>query len=87
MHWQTLNNGRLLAAAATTFEVFLTVDKNIKSQQNLKSLPISVILLDVDRNTPDALIPFAPFVELALLRIKAGQMIEIDTSGSMKIVE
>lgn len=35
MGWATLKNGKLLTEAARAFDVFLTVDKNIKSQQNL----------------------------------------------------
>lgn len=34
MNCQTLSNGRLLAAAADHFDVLVTVDKNMKSQQN-----------------------------------------------------
>ncbi len=83
MGWARLQNGKLLAAAATAFEVFLTVDKNIRHQQNLGALPISVIMLDAVANTPEALAPFAPFVEQALALIKAGQLLFIDRMGNI----
>jgi hypothetical protein len=84
MGWAALQNGQLLAEAARQFDVFLTVDKNIKSQQNLLTLPLPVIVLDALMNTPQALLPFAPFVEQLLPTIGLGQMIEIAPSGNLK---
>jgi predicted nuclease of predicted toxin-antitoxin system len=82
MGWAALQNGRLLAEAARQFDVFLTVDKNIKNQQNLLTLPLPVIVLDALMNTPQALLPFAPFVEQLLPSIQFGQMILIAASGN-----
>jgi hypothetical protein len=83
MGWATLTNGKLLIEAARAFDVFLTVDKNIKSQQNLLSLPLPVIVLDVTTNTPQALAPFAAFVEEILPKLGLGQMVEIEVSGGV----
>jgi hypothetical protein len=83
MGWAALQNGRLLAEAARQFDVFLTVDKNIKTQQNLLTLPLPVIVLDAPMNTPQALLPFAPFVEQVLPVIGFGQMIEITATGNL----
>ena len=46
MGWGGVQNGKLLALAATEFDAFLTVDKNLQYQQNLTALPISVLVLD-----------------------------------------
>ena len=43
--WQKLRNGKLLATAAGQFDVLLTVDKNLRHQQNLAKLPISVVVM------------------------------------------
>jgi hypothetical protein len=83
MGWETLQNGRLLAEAAKAFDVFLTVDKNIRHQQNLPTLPLPVIVLDTLMNTPQALLPFAPFVENAIAGLRPGVMIEIDSTGNV----
>ena len=46
MNWSTLENGTLLAAAeADGFDVFLTTDKNLNYQQNLKARRIAVVIL------------------------------------------
>ena len=68
MRWETLTNGDLLqAAAAGGFEVLLSVDKKLQHEQNLKTLPLPIIVLDSISNALPALIPFAPHV-LALLQ-------------------
>lgn len=42
--WSGIKNGELLALAETEFEVFLTVDQNLKYQQNLKKILRQAIL-------------------------------------------
>ena len=44
--WDKLKNGDLLRAASDAgFEVFVTPDKNIRYQQNLKNYSIAVVVL------------------------------------------
>ena len=44
--WSQLSNGELLAAAEREgFDVFVTTDKNIISQQNLDGLPFAIVVL------------------------------------------
>ena len=83
MGWKNLRNGRLLTEAASAFNIVLTVDKNIRFQQNLDTLPIAVIVLDAPTNTPEVLIPLAPYVEAVLPTIRIGQLIEIDSTGKI----
>ena len=45
MGWTTVENGALLALASASFDVFVTVDRNLSFQQNLAAFPISVIVL------------------------------------------
>jgi hypothetical protein len=45
MGWATLRNGELLALAAKDFDVFVTVDRKLPSQQNLSALAIAVVVL------------------------------------------
>jgi hypothetical protein len=86
MGWEQLKNGALLAEAARSFDVFITVDKNIRHQQNLSALPLPVLVLDAPMNTPQALLPFAPFVEQVLPQITPGQMVVIDGSGKVTVI-
>jgi hypothetical protein len=44
--WATLQNGALISAAeAEGFDVFLTTDKNLKYQQNLRARRLAVVVL------------------------------------------
>jgi hypothetical protein len=43
MKWSGITNGKLLALAASHFDAFITVDKNMSRQQNLATLPLPVI--------------------------------------------
>jgi hypothetical protein len=44
--WERLENGELLKAAEQGgFEVLLTTDKNMASQQNLKSRTVAIVVL------------------------------------------
>jgi hypothetical protein len=69
MGWSGVKNGKLLALAAAEFDAFITVDKNLPFQQNLKTLPIAVVVLDAASNELPYLLPLVPQLErqLALL--------------------
>ena len=45
MGWASIQNGQLLALAGANFDAFITVDRNLPSQQSLDSLPICIIIL------------------------------------------
>jgi len=63
MRWEQLQNGDLLKAASdASFEAFISIDKNLRYEQNLKKLPIAIIVLDSISNALPALTPFAPHV-------------------------
>jgi hypothetical protein len=48
--WDTLRNGELLdAAEAAGFDVFVTTDRNIRSQQNLTARKIAIVVLSKGR--------------------------------------
>jgi hypothetical protein len=50
MGWLSVKNGVLLALAAKEFDAFITVDKNLSYQQNLKVFPLLVIVLRLKAN-------------------------------------
>lgn len=49
--WQDESNGKLLRLAATRFDAFVTVDKNLIKQQNLGELPLPVVVLRCRSNS------------------------------------
>ena len=60
--WSGLKNGKLLVLAEVEFDVFLTVDQNLRYQQNLKAFNIGVILLTARNNRLKTLLPLMPEV-------------------------
>jgi hypothetical protein len=63
MGWTAIRNGELLALAAGSFDIFVTVDRNLVFQQNVGSISVAVIVLRAKTNrlvdlrilTPDLL--------------------------------
>ena len=69
--WAELTNGKLLSAAEEArFDVLLTVDQNVRMQQNLAARDISLITLDARSITIDGLTPFGLLVDEVLAQIK-----------------
>ncbi len=65
MGWGGIRNGELLARAANEFDALISVDKN----QNLDTLPITVIVLDAKSNELPYLLPLIPKLEEALANL------------------
>jgi predicted nuclease of predicted toxin-antitoxin system len=77
-----LKNGALLRAASGTFDVLITVDRNLQYQQNIRSLPIAVVIIVAGGITYDKLKPVGPLIENALKTINPGEMIKIEGPGT-----
>jgi len=43
--WEQVDDGKLLSLAATQFDVFLTVDKDLPREQNIANFDIAIIVL------------------------------------------
>ncbi|HEX6097201.1 MAG TPA: hypothetical protein VF432_12810 [Thermoanaerobaculia bacterium] len=78
MRWRGLSNGALLARAGEEFDVFITVDRNLRHQQNLKKLPIAIIVVHVRNNDYDLLRPFVPRMHDVLQRIEPRELVLIE---------
>jgi hypothetical protein len=77
MGWGGVKNGRLLALAAAEFEAFITVDRNLPYQQNVATLPITVIVLVARSNELQALLPLVPRLEEALATLQPRSLVQI----------
>ncbi len=79
MGWRAVENGALLDLMAATFQIFITTDKNIPHQQNLKKRGISLILLPTNRIP--LLIELLPKIEEAISTIGIGEFKEIEIAS------
>ena len=75
--WSGLKNGELLAKAASSFDVFVTVDQGIRHQQNLANVEICVIALTGASNDIRDLEPLVPNLLDALNRARPGTVIRV----------
>lgn len=57
LRWGRLKDAELLVRAQTQFDVFVTSDKNLPSQQNLRKFAIAVVILDVPSNRIEDCLP------------------------------
>lgn len=73
--WSGVKNGQLLALAATRFDAFITVDKNLPYQQNTSTLPEAVFVLDALSNELPHLLPLVPALEAALSNHTPGSYV------------
>lgn len=71
-------NGKLLASAAEeAFDVMITVDQNIRYQQNLTTLPLSITVIVAPSNRFATLAPYIPEVKAVLSTVSSGQYVEV----------
>ena len=71
--WGALKNGELLRKAeGSGFEVFITSDKNLQFQQNLRNLRLAVVVLDVISNRLEHCVAKCPLLLARLSELKAG---------------
>lgn len=77
MGWAAKKNGELLKLVESEFEVFITVDQNLRHQQNLAASSLKFIVLVAPTNQYDNLVPLIPQVKVALTSLAPGDVIEI----------
>jgi hypothetical protein len=73
-----LSNGELLSEAERGgFEVLITVDQNMPSQQNFGDRTIAVLVLCAPSNRLRDLVPLMPSALSALSSVKPGQVLRV----------
>lgn len=76
--WEGIKNGKLLQLAIENeFQIFVTMDKNLKDQQNLKKLNIKIILLRAKDNRVDTISLFVPKIKSILEKDFKNKFTEI----------
>lgn len=70
-------NGELLRLAEKKFDVFVTIDRNIRHQQNVTGRNIAVLIIRTVSNDLDDIRPHIPRALAALKTIRPGQFVEV----------
>jgi hypothetical protein len=61
--------------------VLVTIDKNIRYQQNMTGRNISVLIIRPASNDPDDIRPHVPNALVALQSVRPGQILEVGILG------
>lgn len=78
MGWSGFENGDLLAAGAEAgFEALVTLDRGIEFEQNLRTHPMSVVLVTAPSNRFEALQPLAGLVLEALEEMEPNTLAHV----------
>lgn len=72
-----LKNGQLIRAAADSFDVLITVDRNLIHQQNTQNLPLAIVVLIAKHNKYEFLSPLVPRTLAALKTIRKGEIVQV----------
>ncbi|MBI1802622.1 MAG: DUF5615 family PIN-like protein [Chloroflexi bacterium] len=77
MGWQGEKNGELLQLAAGRFDIFVTIDQNLRYQQPLSRFGIAMLLLTASNNQLATLKPLMPAVLQAIKSIRPGDVVRV----------
>ena len=85
--WAGIKNGRLLKliSGSSRFDVFVTMDKNLRHQQNLRAIPFAVAVLRAKSNNIADVRPFAPELLRRLPQMKAGEVVVLSPPTAARV--
>ena len=72
--WSGLLNGELLRRAQSEFDVFVTMDRNLPYQQNVRAIGMPVILVSARSNRMSDLRPLIPTILEAIAAVQPGEV-------------
>src|SRR5271166_2090772 len=79
--WSGKENGELLSLAEQQYEVLVTIDKNIRHQQNLAGRKISILIIHTASNDYEDIREHLPAAVQALKSIRPGQFMEVGSAA------
>ncbi len=75
--WTGIKNGELLRRAHGTCDVFVTLDRNLQFQQNIKVLSFGIVVVRAVSNRIADLMPYASDILDAAGRVRPGEAIAV----------
>lgn len=75
--WAGIKNGELLRRARGVCDVFVTLDRNLEFQQNIKLLPFGIVVVSSRSNRLIDLVPHIPDLLQASGQVLRGQVLTV----------
>ena len=72
--WGGKKNGELLGLAAAEFDVFVTMDRSLRHQQNLAACPLRIVLIVTKSNRRQDIQPAMAAVNQAIREMRSGEL-------------
>lgn len=73
--WNGKKNGELLGLMTLDgFDAFITIDKNLRHQQNISRFPIQLFILDAPNNKIETLLPYIENLKTSLAKTSENQI-------------
>lgn len=86
MGWRGTKDRQLLVLAeAQSFDVFITADKNLPYQQNLRDLTMRVVVLNSTSTRPASLLPLIVEMSGLLQSLAAGSVMLINDNREVTL--
>jgi len=77
--WCGIKNGMLLKLLKeNSFDIFISVDKNLPYQQNAKDLPVLIIILNIKRNVLGSISKLYPEVLLLISKKQKNKIFVLE---------
>jgi predicted nuclease of predicted toxin-antitoxin system len=75
--WHSAKDGPLLAYAQERFDVFVTIDRKLERQHNLKELKLGFVLARVPNNKIESYRPIFAQLQRAAEDVKPGEVLHV----------
>ena len=72
--WSGIKNGKLLSLISGKFDVFLTIDQNIRHQQNLTNLPFAILFVSIPNNMIESYLPIYELMRETAQKLQPGEL-------------
>lgn len=77
--WRSSKDGPLLTFAQISFDVFVTIDRKLEHQQNIRMLNLGIVVVHVASNQLDSYRPLFGALLQAVKTVKAGQVLRVES--------
>lgn len=77
--WSGIKNGELLRRAHTVCEVFVTLDRNLEFQQNIKALSVGIVVV---RSVSNRMVHLTPHIDSILEAAKRVTVGTVEKAGA-----
>jgi predicted nuclease of predicted toxin-antitoxin system len=75
--WAGIKNGELLRRAYAVCDVFVTLDRNLEFQQNIKVLPFGIVVVRAVSNRMVHLVPLVAGIVEATAQATVGEVVRV----------